>query len=120
MKLKDTSCKHKKDKVKTHSKTKKRQKANDGDDKDRKLMMVMTKTGHKRKSAISVWESSRRQTAKEKFCHRFCTRAHQIEPPEANYMGPVNNEKMRLNRKQGNYSLRRPPKLIIPQAVIRH
>ena len=25
-----------------------------------------------------------------------------------------------LNSKQGNYSLRRPPKLIIPQAVIRH
>ena len=58
--------------------------------------MVMTKTGHKRKSAISVWESSRRQTAKEKFCHRFCTRAHQIEPPEANYMGPVNNDKEKI------------------------
>ena len=25
-----------------------------------------------------------------------------------------------VHRKQGNYSLRRPPKLIIPQAVIRH
>ena len=24
------------------------------------------------------------------------------------------------SKKQGNYSLRRPPKLIIPQAVIRH
>ena len=35
LKLKDTSCKHKKDKVKTHPKTKKRQKANDVDDKDR-------------------------------------------------------------------------------------
>ena len=35
LKQKYTSCKHKKDKVKTHSKTKKRQKANDGDDKDR-------------------------------------------------------------------------------------
>ena len=35
LKLNDTSCKHKKDKVKTHSKTKKRQRANDGDAKDR-------------------------------------------------------------------------------------
>ena len=65
-----------------------------------KLTKVMNKKSHKLTKVIKYERSK-------------------IAKPQA-HQGDEQKEPKTINRKQGNYSLRRPPKLIIPQAVIRH
>ena len=54
------------------------------------------------------------------FCNFLHQRLH--ESKAFAYFKDSQNEirKIPQHREQGNYSLRRPPKLIVPQAVIRH